>query len=203
MATSKTRLSVSTRKAGASLVKKVTGVPVNTTPEHEVGMQAPWVVFHKGLFNLLNSDPDLAVEDTIRDCGNGLYESHISSYNYEKLTALKKILKTEIDMGNITVRVVFDYEAPSDTITAEDWKTAFDGNPLFKELVNVPITPDSSVNYAIFAREILTYFVDDLTDIYGNRHIIVADLVKQLSNETAGINVCTETFTNEYTGGNE
>jgi hypothetical protein len=104
-------------------------------------------------------------------------------------------------MGNITVRVVFDYEAPSDTITSEDWKTAFDGNPLFKELVNVPITPDSSVNYAIFAREILTYFVDDLTDIYGNRHIIVADLVKQLSNETAGINVCTETFTNEYNGG--
>jgi hypothetical protein len=196
----KTKLSASTRKAGASLVKKVTGVPVNTKHESEVGMQSPWVVFHKGLFNLLNSDPDLSVENTIRDCGHGLYESHISSYNYKKLTALKKILKTEIDMGNITVRVVFDYEAPSDTITAEDWKTAFDGNPLFKGLVNVPITPDSSINYAIFAREILTYFVDDLTDIYGNRHIIVADLVKQLSNETAGINVCTETFTNEYNG---
>jgi hypothetical protein len=160
--------------------------------DSQFGLQSPWVIFHKGIYNLFTQDPDITVEPTIRKCGDGLYETHISSSNFEKLNALKKIIKNEIQMGNILVRVIFDYDAPTDSISADDWKTAFEGNPLFKDIVSVPTPTGGAVNYVLFTRDILTYFVDDVTDLYGNKHIIVADLVKQVVNETIGINICTE-----------
>ena len=177
---------MATRKSLAKLSKTA------KTVNEEVGLQSPWIILHKGIYNLLSQDPDITVAPNMIDAGNGVYETHISSSNYEKLTALKKILINETKMGNITARLVFDYAAPTDDIEVEDWRTAFEGNPLFKDIVPVSTPTGSEVDYVLFSRDILTYYVDDLSDLYGNKHIIVADLVNQVANETIGINICTE-----------
>ena len=187
-----TRKATSKLAGAKSLTKQETKAYEAGVSDGELGLQSPWIILHKGLYNLFAQDPDITVAPNMIQCEGGVYETHISSSNYEKLSALKKIIRNETKMGNITARVVFDYDAPTDDIGVEDWKAAFAGNPLFKDIIAVPTPTGGEIDYVLFARDILTYYIDDITDLYGNKHIIVADLVKQVANETSNINICTE-----------
>lgn len=161
-------------------------------------LSAPWVTYFKMVYNLLSVDPEIKMPKTITEGEGGKCSFWIESPNATKIIALSKVLKNEIQMGNITITISFrcindDFCVDlQNDVTGADYTDAFSGNPLFSKVVSEIFPGGAKVYYAVFKREIISFFNDDMTDYHANAHFIVADLVKQVSNESTTVNVCTE-----------
>ena len=160
-------------------------------------LQSPWVTYFKMVYNLLTVDPEIKMPKSITEGEDGKCSFWIESPNATKIIALSKILKNEIQMGNITVTISFrctnDVEVGENAVvTGNDYTDAFTGNPLFSKVVTEIFPGGAKVYYAVFKREIITFFNDNMTDYHANSHFIVADIVKEIANEDSAVNVCTE-----------
>ena len=158
--------------------------------ENKVNLSSPWDQYAKKLHYLLDPDPEVFIGlEPVYDEEKNAYIVTISSDNSNKLLALQRILKSDIMFGS--VRLLVEFEFTDDTeATVEDYETAFEGNYLFVDTAEKAI-PGSSVNYAVFSRDIISYFADNLQDYRGYSHEIVADVVRDLKNDDDVI-VCTE-----------
>jgi hypothetical protein len=157
-----------------------------------VGLSAPWETYHKEVWNLFKDDANVTVDDHITEEGNGVYSFAVTSSDINKVAALNKILKTVVPMGNITLKININYEADDAPATAEDWTTAFEGNPLFSTIVSAePLPGLPEIDFAVFEREIITFFNDDTSDYCGNAHKIVADIVRDVTKSSATVRPCT------------
>ena len=166
--------------------------------QKNVGLSAPWVTYFKMVYNLLSVDPELRLPTTLKDDGNGKYSFWVESGNATKIIALSKVLRSEIKMGNVTLSISFrcvnnivEGVREATEITGADFSDAFAGNPNFAKVVSEILPGAATVYYAVFKREIITFFNDDLTDYHANAHFIVADLVKEVANES-NVNIFTE-----------
>jgi hypothetical protein len=149
------------------------------------------------VYNLLSVDPEIKMPKSITEGEDGKCSFWIESSNATKIIALSKVLKNEIQMGNITVTISFrctnDVEVGENAVvTGNDYTDAFTGNPLFSKVVTEIFPGGAKVYYAVFKREIITFFNDNMTDYHANSHFIVADIVKEIANEDSAVNVCTE-----------
>lgn len=158
----------------------------------DVSLQSPWVIYGKMLIGLLTPDPDITITTNYDE---GRYTVSVFSDNSAKLAALNNILKNYIQMGNITFVIEYegidsDEDELTDITKPEDWVTAFTGNPNFVSVIKaVPGVP-FSFTYAVFARNIISIFSDDLTDYCGNSHFIAADIVKNVA-KSSNVHPCT------------
>jgi hypothetical protein len=171
----------------ASNNKKSTGINVAAAKKvtaNKVGISAPWVTYFKEVYNLFANDANVTVDPQLTDDGNGKYHFNITSDNQKKLAALRKVLKTEIVMGNITLKINLNYTGDTEPATLEDWVNAFEGNPYFATTATSE-APGLDFGYAIFERDIITFFNDDLTDYCGNAHKVVADVVRDVTKESS------------------
>ena len=168
---------MATRKVSAT----VRSTSKSKAASKEVGLSSPWVTFQKEVYNLFEPDPTVHVDPTVTDEGDGVYSFTIYA-NHTKIAALKKIIKNEIKMGNIILKVYFEADDIDDEATDNDWKTAFADNPYFVEYQHSSAPGLEAMAYAVFDRKIITFFNDDLTDYCCNKHMIVADLVKDVVN---------------------
>ena len=170
-----------------------------------VGILSPWDTYKHIIFEFFSKDPDINVQDGDMSHEGSVYTFWIESQNSERLAALESIMKNDIEMGNITLHIDFKYaNGPVDTYfdpnNGETWKTAFLGNYNFEKLITQQFSPASVASYAIFGRDIISYYNDNLQDYCGNSHIIPADAVKQFTVET-GVIVCTLAPAQPGTGG--
>ena len=161
-----------------------------------VALSAPWVTYFKMVYNVLMGDPEISMPKTIEDEGEGVYSFYIESPNATKIIALSKVLKNELEMGNITVKIQYRctddayIELLNEEITVKDYEDAFTGNKYFVEVVQEP-APVGTFDYAVFSRDIITFFNDDMTDYHANAHYIVADIIKQITDPS---HVCPCTY---------
>lgn len=162
-----------------------------TIPSKKTSLEAPWGTYLNELYNLFKFDSEVSVS-SISFVSESIYKATITSTNYNKLMALKKILYNEIIFGNVTLKIAFDYKAPTDEDNSQAWRDAFEGNPLFDKIETVVAPDGSNVNYAIFGRDIISFFNDDLSDYHGSKHMIVADIVKDVTSDKS-VFPCTKT----------
>lgn len=162
-----------------------------------IQLSPPWDTYFKMVYNLLTVDPEIKMPKFIKEGEGGKCSFWIESSNATKIIALSKVLKNEIQMGNITITISFrctndDLAAMRDDGEADgrDFTDAFTGNPYFSKVVS-EICPGAVCYYAVFKREIISFYNDDISDYHGNAHYIVADLVKEIINDT-NVKVCTE-----------
>ena len=161
-----------------------------------VGLSAPWVTYFKMVYNVLSGDPEISMPRSISDEGDGVYSFYIESPNATKIIALSKVLKNEVEMGNITIKVQYRctddayIELLNEQITVKDYEDAFTGNKYFVKIVQEP-APVGSFDYAVFSRDIITFFNDDMTDYHANAHYIVADIIKDITDPS---HVCPCTY---------
>lgn len=161
-------------------------------------LSPPWDTYFKMVYNLLTVDPEIKMPKFITEGEGGKCSFWIESSNATKIIALSKVLKNEIQMGNISITITFrcTNDALSVTqreeglATAKDFTDAFTGNPFFDRVVS-EICPGGTCFYAVFNREIISFYNDDISDYHGNAHYIVADLVKEVINDT-DVKVCTK-----------
>lgn len=151
------------------------------TTQKQVGLSSPWETIHKQIIALLGPDTEVHVGSIYEGNGN-TYVFDICSKNGKKIAALEKVLKSHFDLGNVTLAINFIHERDDEEVTAQDYKDAFEGNSNFVDTVVTSKGLFQDLTYVIFAKEILQFFNDDLSDLYGNMSIIVADAAKQVCN---------------------
>ena len=66
----------------------------------------------------------------------------------------------------------------------------FEGNPAVKEFKSVQFGPEE-VLYVIFQKEVVQFFTDDLTDIYGLCSTLYQDIAKDVFENVGGVFFCT------------
>lgn len=147
----------------------------------KVGLSAPWTCYGKLIYNLFEKDKSIEITKDNEESG-GIYNIYIKSAEATKLAAIKKILGEEVPMGNITI--VLNYEDTSDSATLEDYKEAFKDTGYLVACESIE-TAIGNYDCPIFAKEIIQFFNDDTSDIYGNKNIIVADAVKEVAQNKA------------------
>lgn len=151
-------------------------------------LAAPWVIYYKKVAELLYGDEEVEVSELDENNDKPEKSFTIATDNFAKLTALKKILKNDIKFGNITLHINF-MDASDGTVTVEDWETAFKGNEYFEGISGSdPKHPaPEGFKYALFSRDIIDFYNDDLTDCYGYDHVLPANIAKEITNENSTI----------------
>lgn len=159
-----------------------------------VGMQSPWVTTYGKIRSLFQNDPDLKISNLSGD-HEGVYTFAITSANVTKLTAIEKILKNEFVFGNVTLQVKFIYDDSEDDekITANDFKNAFNGNSIVRDVKTVKNPFGDEQTFVMFGKDVIQFYNDDLTDLYGNFNGLSEDIAREVFNKTdASINYMTD-----------
>jgi hypothetical protein len=157
----------------------------------KAGIQAPWTTTYNKICALFNNDLDLHITD-LTEKTEGNYTFTISSVNGVKLDSIKKILKNHFEFGNVTMDIEFIPENDDDKITDSDFRNAFNCNENLAEVRTIE-TPDGfSRTYVVFEKEVVQFYNDDLTDLYGNYNGLMEDIARELFNEVdPSISYCT------------
>lgn len=165
-------------------------------PENNVKISSPWAQFQKMVQTIFAQDPDIKVQK--EDLEEGAIKSFwIESQNSERLAALQSLMKEEIDMGNITIKMDFRYangayDGSFDPNDIETWKIAFKCCPYFVTTYTVaPSIVSPGFSYAVFSRNLVSFFNDNLADYCQNTHMIAADAVREMTIE-CNVMLCTK-----------
>ena len=172
----------------------------NSIPHKSTGIQAPWYTVYNKVVALFGNDEELQISnlsevDDVPDngfkCGYGFT---ISSKNSVKLKSIEKILKRHFEFGNVYLNIDFVYEPQNDdVITPSDFKNAFAGNNILSKVQIVPTPAGVPQTFVVFAREVIQFYNDDITDLYGNFNGLSEDIARELFNDTdASICYCTD-----------
>ncbi len=155
------------------------------------GIQEPWVTTYNKIYALFGNDLDLTISN-LNERTPGNYVIIISSQNNAKLESIKKILKNHFDFGNVTLDIEFIPENDDEKITDSDFRNAFNCNENLAEVRSIE-TPDGfHRTYVVFEKEVVQFYNDDLTDLYGNYNGLMEDIARELFNEVdASISYCT------------
>lgn len=152
-----------------------------------VNLQAPWVTYCEQIKAIFKQDPQVNVE-----CVNNFTEINIRVDDCDKADALTQLLPSEKEFGNIkvTINIVPGNETSLSSLIAK----AFAGNPIFSKVVNMdeqyPLIGGNT--YCVFNPEIIQFYNDDLSDLYGNFNGVVADVAKEVFESKDGLFFCTE-----------
>lgn len=129
----------------------------------QLKLSAPWETFVTELEVLFGGDPDINIR----------YESKARDVKLfvdgeRKAAALAKILPTEKVFGNETLKIEVVPANSKDEGIADIYKDAFDGNPVLDEVLTMPMPfGDGQKNYVMFARQVVQFYNDDLSDPNG------------------------------------
>jgi hypothetical protein len=164
-----------------------------------LGLQSPWYTLYNKIVSMFGGDEELTISnitETTKAAENAkaTYTITISSANAVKLQAIEKILKHEFPMGNIVVKIAFVYEESKNSdITAADFKNAFTGNPIMSNIKTIETPWKSEMTFVLFKREVIQFYNDDITDLYGNFNGLAEDIARELFNDvTEVISYCTD-----------
>jgi hypothetical protein len=158
-----------------------------------IKLSPPWVNFYHEIAALFEQDPEVKV---VYDEENYTIQLYVS--NGRKADALAKLLPAEKDFGNvrICISVIPANENTEDPVS--NFRDAFAGNAAVDNVVSID-TPFGKMNYVVFVPQVVQYFNDDISDLYGNRTTLFQEIAKDVFGDTYGVNFCTDN-TNGYFG---
>ena len=161
----------------------------------KASLQSPWVTLYNKICAMFERDSDISIEPIFQNA-DGIYEIRLSSDHTVKLKAIEKILKNEFEFGNVKVVVKFIYTATEDdTITTHDYEVAFSGNDIFSSIQTIENPWQINASYVIFSKEVIQFYNDDLTDIYGNYNGLAEDIARDIFKDSSlPIYFCTSEF---------
>ncbi len=160
---------------------------MDTRKEAEkTGISSPWVSYVHRLEALFGPDPDIIIAYIQDDNVVSMYVN-----DQEKADALSMLIPKEQVFGNVQLKIRII--PPNLTKKKADLiRAAFEGNPLFSEVIQVH--PDGSSNaftYVMFKRAVVQYWDDNLGDPHGRVSTLAQALASELL-DTEGVCYCTE-----------
>ena len=148
-------------------------------------LSPPWNTFVSELKALFGEDPDIRItfnEDS--------YEVRLFVANDEKAEALRQLIPEERIYGNVALKVTVVPANADSTNDADTFEKAFKGNPVLKKVLRLK-TPFGEYDYAVFRKEVVQFFNDDLTDPHGNESTLFEDIARDVFGDT-GVFFCTD-----------
>ena len=148
-------------------------------------LNAPWIEYYKKINAMFFFDPDVSVVYDQDECKIFVYVE-----NQAKADALNLLLKPEKTFGAITLLV--DVVPANGCLKRNEdlYMAAFKDNPA---VYNIVIHEGAfNATYVIFNKEVVQYFDDDLSSVYGVRSTLYEDIAKDIFNEAPGVYFCTD-----------
>lgn len=148
-------------------------------------LSPPWVTFYHKINALFEEDDQVRV----------VFEEEVSEIKIYvesavKAEAIQAILPAEKEFGGVTVRITVI--PANEQSTASLIRTAFDGNPALSCIKTVSTPVMGEVNYVVFAKKVVQFFNDDLTDLNGNTSTLYQEIAKDVIDAGTGVFFCTE-----------
>ena len=154
--------------------------------ENNVKIAPPWVQYVNALTAMFEKDPDVNVSYDNDSVNVKLYVT-----GEAKANALAKLLPEMKEFGKVTLTISVVPANEEDNVKL--FRDAFYGNEAVNEIWTTrDAFMSNPITYVIFAKEVVQYFNDDLSDAHGNRSTIYAELAKELFEEHDGIFFCTD-----------
>ncbi len=144
-------------------------------------LSSPWVIFYKEVSAFFQEDPEVTVlfnneEPELKIQVKG---------NDEKAACIARFFPKERAFGNVILKcsVVGDDGQPVPDINCDD-KTAIDlmfkGNGAVSFIKKVDTIFGYTIVYVVFAREVVSYYSDNMYDIYGATSTLYQDLAAEI-----------------------
>ena len=156
----------------------------------KVKLSAPWFTYYREIDAMFSKDPDVRVEFNEESKIIKMYVN-----GQEKAEAIAQILPPVKEFGNVAVEVQVIPANKLESSKSDLFRIAFEGNPILVDVVDVPdqILP---VSYVVFKKEVVQFFDDNLSDIYGNKTTLYQEIAKDIFVDTQRIFFCTEELSN-------
>lgn len=153
---------------------------------------APWQEHYEMIKAMFAEDPDVFV---LMD--EEQYEIRIYVNEQAKADALEAILLHEVVFGNIMLKinVIPANQMPekeADQSVEALFEVAFDGNSALSYVKTLDGPFEFNATYVVFAKEVVQYYRDDLSDIHGLRSTLYEDLAREIFAKTLGVYFCTD-----------
>ena len=140
----------------------------------------PWTIVTRKLEALFDGDPQIAINANY----SGMHPAVVLSCNNgDKVAALQRILPTEIDFGNVKMKIAVD-GIPSNiafTSKVDLFDTAFKGNPAYA-YSTCPAEEGYmwiGTTYVVFKNCVVQFAADNLNDC----HAIISTLYQTIAEE--------------------
>ena len=150
-------------------------------------LSPPWITFMHEIVALFNQDPDIDIKCDEEEPRIKLYVKGSA-----KAEALTKLLPSDKEFGNVILKIEVipanEEDKPADLI-----RRAFEGNPVLEQVVSVP-GPYGTFNYAMFKKEVVQFYNDQMDDVHGNKNTLYQEIAKDVFNQQDGVYFCTSTF---------
>lgn len=159
----------------------------------KIKMSSPWVVFYREINEMFKYDKQVHVvydED----------ENHIKLYVDDdyKAEALSYLLPEEKCFGNVTLTIsVIPANIDKDMSLvgvnrADLLEIALTDNGAFSFSKTIHGIFTNNLTYIVFKNKVVQYFVDDLSDIYGQCSTLYQEIAKDVFGEIEGVFFCTD-----------
>lgn len=163
----------------------------------KLGLSSPWVIFYNELNAFFARDPLVKV---VYDENENVIDLYVE--DAEKAAALTELLPTEKDFGAVKLQInvipanvkYFGKNTYSTTPLTNLYKNALMGNEAvvgIKEIQGIFTNP---ITYVVFKKEVIQYFNDSLSDIYGQCSTLMQEIAKNIFANQTGIYFCTDKF---------
>lgn len=140
-------------------------------------LSPPWSIFYDEVKAMFAKDPDVKV---VMDEEN--YTVYVFVNNVAKSSAIARILEQERKFGRITLKVLVpppDEKVCDFNDDMEVYQEAFKGNGRLSFIQPKTSIFDTSF-YVVFKNEVVQYFNDDISDIYGNCSTLAENIARDI-----------------------
>ena len=149
----------------------------------------PWIGFFNKLEALFKEDPEITLRYVEEPTAVKLYVN-----NPYKAAALEKLLPTSKNFGGKIIYIDVVPANKEEIPKAVLFKTAFEGNPIFREMIDIEGVFVNPVHDCMFAKEVAQYWDDNLNDPHGNVSTLYQDIAKEVFEDSEGVIFCTDEY---------
>lgn len=146
-------------------------------------LSPPWYIYHKKLRSLFEEDDQVNIGE-LEQGPDGQYTAEITVSDKEKQAALQQIILQNVKMGNINITYTFadpqDIPQADDDVSLETFIVAFKENPILVKTATAQTLSGNLQYYAIFKKEVIQFFADNISDYYGNYNGLAVDIAREV-----------------------
>lgn len=154
-----------------------------------LNLSSPWVIFYRKVNELFKDDPEVKLVFNEEERTLKLFVD-----NAEKADALTKLLPTEKSFGNVSLKIaVVPADLKNEESYADLFAKAFKGNPAFSDIISTEGEAGAfQATYVLFAKKVVQFYSDDLSDPHGNTSTLYQELAKEVFGELGTTYFCTD-----------
>ena len=154
-------------------------------------LSPPWWEFYQKMEAMFGQDPEIHINFDEKEMVLKLFVD-----SQPKAGALTQVLPSEKEFGNVTLKIEIVPSNKAGDIS-QLYKTAFNGNPVFSNVIEIDQPGLPHFSYVIFKPLVVQFYDDNLMDAYGNVTTLHQDIARDIFDNEDGVYFCTENMQNK------